>query len=167
MWYKHFKDVWESVESDLCSGRPATSRTPENVEHVQAAINKDRWLTVLELEADLGIPKTTVPQILIQDLGMKCVTTKFVPWLLLPEQKEHCTAVANDLIEMNQISSRNGYGCGLWSRNKGQVIPVEVDWLSIPKEGATKSQQDQDHVNCVFWLGTWCSPWVCSCRPNN
>ena len=38
VWHKHFKDVQESVESDP----PATSRTPENVEHVSATINKDR-----------------------------------------------------------------------------------------------------------------------------
>ena len=49
-----------------------------------------------ELEADLGIPKTTVSEILMQDLGRKRVVAKFVPWLLLPEQKEHCAAVAND-----------------------------------------------------------------------
>ena len=30
---------------------------------------------------------------------MKCVVAKFVPWLLLPEQKEHRAAVANDLIQ--------------------------------------------------------------------
>ena len=52
-----------------------------------------------ELEADLGIPKTTVSEILIQGLGMKHVTEKCVLWLLLPEQKEHCAAVANDLIQ--------------------------------------------------------------------
>ena len=39
--HKHFEDGWESVESDPHSGRPATSRTSENVEHVQAAISKD------------------------------------------------------------------------------------------------------------------------------
>ena len=50
-----------------------------------------------ELEADLGIPKTTVSEILTQDLGMKCVAAKLIPWLLLPEQKEHRAAVANDL----------------------------------------------------------------------
>ena len=61
--------------------------------------NKDRWLTVQELEADLGIPKTTVSKILTQDLGMKCVMAKFIPWLLLPEQKEYCAAIANDLIQ--------------------------------------------------------------------
>ena len=65
---------------------PATSRTPENIEHVQAAIHKDQRLTVRELEADLGIPKTTVSKILMQDLGMKHVA-KFVQWLLLPEQR--------------------------------------------------------------------------------
>ena len=75
---KHLKDGQESVESDPHSGKPAKGRTPENVECVQAAINKDQQLTVQELEADLGIPKTTVSEILTQDLGMKCVMAKFI-----------------------------------------------------------------------------------------
>ena len=52
-----------------------------------------------ELEADLGIPKTTVSEILMQDLGMKRVVVKFIPQRLHPEQKEHRAAVANDLIQ--------------------------------------------------------------------
>ena len=52
-----------------------------------------------ELEADLVIPKPTVSEILTEDLGMKHVLAKFVPQLLLPEQKEHRAAVANDLIQ--------------------------------------------------------------------
>ena len=42
VWHKCFKDGRESVESDPRSGRPATSRTPENVECVRAAVNKDQ-----------------------------------------------------------------------------------------------------------------------------
>ena len=99
VWHKHFKDGQESVESDPLSGRPATSRTPENVEHAWAAINQDRQLPVQELEANLGIPISSVSEILTQDLGMKCVVAKFIPQLLLLEQKEHCAAVANDLIQ--------------------------------------------------------------------
>ena len=57
VWHKDFKDGRESVESDSHSGGPATSRTPENVECVQVAINKDWRLTVQELDVDLGIPK--------------------------------------------------------------------------------------------------------------
>ena len=56
-----------------------------------------------ELEADLGIPKTTVSEILMQDLCMKHVMAKFILQLLLPRQKEYRPAVANDLIQMNQI----------------------------------------------------------------
>ena len=95
--HKCFQDGLECVEADPCSKRPATSRTPESVERVRAAIHKDQRLTVRELEADL--------EILTQDLGMKCVMAKFVLWLLLPEgtmlpeQKEHRAAVANDLIQ--------------------------------------------------------------------
>ena len=40
VWHKHFKDGQESVESDPHSGRPVTSRTPENVERVRAASTK-------------------------------------------------------------------------------------------------------------------------------
>ena len=65
---KCFKDGRESVESDPCSGRPATRRTPENVERVRAIINRDQQLTVQALEADLEIPKTTVYETLTQDL---------------------------------------------------------------------------------------------------
>ena len=42
VWNKHIRDGREPVESNPHSGRPATSRTPENVECVQAAINKDQ-----------------------------------------------------------------------------------------------------------------------------
>ena len=35
----------------------------------------------------------------MQDLGMKCVMAKFVQQLLLPKQREHHAAVANDLIQ--------------------------------------------------------------------
>ena len=72
VWHRCFKDDQESVECDPPSGRPATSRTTENIEHVWATVNKDQRLTVLELEADLGNSKTTASKILMQDLGMKC-----------------------------------------------------------------------------------------------
>ena len=44
--HKHFKDSSESVKSDPHSARLPTSSTPENVERVRAAINKDQQLTV-------------------------------------------------------------------------------------------------------------------------
>ena len=40
--HKCFKNGQKSVESDPHSGMPAKSRTPENVERIQAAIEKDQ-----------------------------------------------------------------------------------------------------------------------------
>ena len=85
LWYQCFKDGRESDESDRCSGRPSTGRTPENVERVRAAINENRRLTVQELEEALGISRTVVSQILTEDLGKKRVAAKSVPWLLSQE----------------------------------------------------------------------------------
>ena len=99
VWHKCFKNGTESLESNPCSRRPATSTTPENVEPVQATINKGQLLTVRELEADLGIPITAVPEILTQDLAMKRVIERFILQVLLPKQKEHHPAVSNDLIQ--------------------------------------------------------------------
>ena len=96
---------------------------------------------------------------------MKRVVAKFIPWLLLPEQKDHHAAVANDLIQtatnepdfLKKVITRDEFvDLQLWTRNEGPVIPMEAVWFSMPEEGAAKSQQDQDHVNCVFWLGKCC-----------
>ena len=38
-------------------------------------------------------------EVLTKDFGMRCVVEKFILGLLLPEQKEHCAAVASDLIQ--------------------------------------------------------------------
>ena len=52
-----------------------------------------------ELEEDLGIPRTTVSEILTEDLDKKCVAAKFVPRLLSKGQKEFRAEVAQDTLE--------------------------------------------------------------------
>jgi len=66
--YRCFKDGWESVESNPRSGRLSTIKTPENVECVRAAINKNRRLTVRELEEAPGIPRTITKEDYIEVL---------------------------------------------------------------------------------------------------
>ena len=106
VWHKHFKDGGESVESDACSGRPATSRTPESVECVQAAINRDLCLGAWKLEADLGIQKNTASKIFTWNLSWQnpfhssCYQSRrnIVLQLLMTLFKP---------LPMNQISSRS------------------------------------------------------------
>lgn len=98
-WFRRFKDGRASVDSDPRSGRPSTSKTAENVERVRSAINKNRRLTVRELEEDLGIPKTIVSRILTEDLGMSRVIAKFVPRVLTEDQKNSRVEIAKDILE--------------------------------------------------------------------
>ena len=113
VWHKHFKDGRESIESDPCSEglQHAEHLRMWKVYRVQST-KISNWLR--ELEADLGIPNTTVSEILMQDLGMKHIVAKFVPWLLLPEQKEHRATVANDAAK-NCVRSQGAYFEGDWS----------------------------------------------------
>ena len=78
-WYNRFKGGRTSVDSNSRSGRPSTTETLDNIERVRLAIEGDRRLTVRELENDLGIPKTTVWEILKKILGMSrvCAVTGF------------------------------------------------------------------------------------------
>ena len=78
-WYNRFKGGRTSVDRDSRSDRPSTTETLDNIERVRLAIEGDRRLTDRELENDLGIPKTTVWEILNKILGMTrvCVVTGF------------------------------------------------------------------------------------------
>ena len=62
-WYNRFKGDRTSIDSDSRSSRPSTTKT-------------------------LGMPKTTVWEILISNLQIKYVCAKFIPKLLTAEQKK-------------------------------------------------------------------------------
>ena len=93
-WYRWFKTGRTSVDSDPHSGQPLLTTTPENIERVRLAIKGDRRLTVCELENDLGIPKTTVWEILNEILEMTRVCAKFILKLLTTEQKDLRSEIA-------------------------------------------------------------------------
>ena len=69
-WYNRLKGGRISVDSDSRSDRPSTTKTLDNIKRARLAIEGNRRLTVRELENDLGIPKTTVWEILNKILGM-------------------------------------------------------------------------------------------------
>ena len=67
---------------------------------MRLAIEGNRQLTVRELENHLGIPKTTVWEILNKILGMTRVCAKLIPKLLTTEQKDLCSKIAQHHLEM-------------------------------------------------------------------
>ena len=63
---------------------------------------------------------------------MKCVVTKLIPWLLLPERKEHRAAAATDLIQS--------------TTNEPDFLKVKTrgeSWVSSSYDPETKAQSSQ------------------------
>lgn len=63
---------------------------------MRSAIEEECLLTVRELEGDLGIPKTAVWRVLIQNLGLSLVWAKLTPKLLTATYKNHHFEITED-----------------------------------------------------------------------
>jgi len=87
-WVKRFSEGRKSVTEEERSGRPATSRTEENIAKVRQIVRKNRRLTVRSITEQVNIDKETVRKILTEDLDMRKVCAKMVPKELTEEQKQ-------------------------------------------------------------------------------
>ena len=63
-WFERFRNGCESAEDEETSGRPSTSKTPENVERVSEMSRSNRRLTIREVSEDLNISNASVQNIL-------------------------------------------------------------------------------------------------------
>jgi histone-lysine N-methyltransferase SETMAR len=71
----------------------------DHVEDVRAVVRENRSLTVREVPEKVGLSKCSCHTILTQELGMRCVATKFVPHLLTDEQKANRVTVSEELFD--------------------------------------------------------------------
>jgi len=85
---KRFSEGRESVTDEESSGRPATSRTEENIANIRQILCENRRLTVRSIAEQVNIDRETVRIILTEDLDMRKVCAKMVPKKLTEEQKQ-------------------------------------------------------------------------------
>jgi len=86
-WYNCFKDGSTSVDTEPRHSRPSTSRNDNIIKEVWTLVMQDRRITVRELADEVGVSIGSVHTILTADLGLRRVSVKFVPKLLMMEQK--------------------------------------------------------------------------------
>ena len=87
-WVKRFSEGRESVTDEERSGRPATSKTEENIAKVRQIVLENRRLTVRSIAEQVNINRETVRKILTEDLDMRKVCAKMAPKELTEEQKQ-------------------------------------------------------------------------------
>jgi len=87
-WVKRFSAGRESVTDEESSGRPATSRTEENIVKVRQIVREHIQLTVRSIAEQVNIDRETARKILTEDLDKRNLCAKMVPKELTEEQKQ-------------------------------------------------------------------------------
>ena len=122
---------------------------------MRLAIEGDRRLTVRELENDLGIPKTTVWEMLNKILGMTRVCAKFIPKLLTTEQKYLRSEIAQDNWEM--VSDDENVLKKAITGDESRVYGYDPEtkqqfsqWIRPDKPRPKKARQSRSHVKSML-----------------
>ncbi|CAF3250088.1 unnamed protein product [Rotaria socialis] len=109
-WVAEIKDPKRGFEDAPRTGRPSTTITDENIEAVERIVMNDRQISVHRVSDELGIPKTSVHEIMNIHLGMKKVCTLWVPKLLTPLQRANRMDCGQELLEESEADSSNFFG---------------------------------------------------------
>ena len=101
-WYSCFKSGRRSFEDNPRLGRPSTFHTEETMERVREIFRADQHLTIREVAEEVRIAFGMCQKILTEDLQMRRMAAKFVPCLLMAEQKNDRLSICTDLHERAQ-----------------------------------------------------------------
>ena len=72
-WMAEFKNPERGFEDAPRMGHPSIITTNENIEAVERILMRDRQISVCRVAYELGIPRTTIHEIMNHQLGMKKV----------------------------------------------------------------------------------------------
>ena len=87
------------MESKPHLGRPCTSQNKKVKDQVHKEVLNDCHETVREIAVEVGISTGSVHSILTEDLQMWRLLAKFVPKLLMEEQKELWKEICKDMLD--------------------------------------------------------------------
>ncbi|UYV81458.1 hypothetical protein LAZ67_20001247 [Cordylochernes scorpioides] len=127
MWPPYLLHFWNFATSPK---RPTSTSSQEKCAmlleihltffiRVLCRCRKNPRTTLLELEQDTGISKTTIGRIVTEDLRLKKTPAKFIPRFLTNEQKLCRLATCEDMLEMTRTDPE-------W---KGKIITGEETWV--------------------------------------
>lgn len=85
-WINRFKDGRETTEDDTHTGRPVIIKSDKKIAEIQEFILEDRRVTVENVADHFFISYGTAQDIMSNKLGMRRVSARWVPRLLLSDQ---------------------------------------------------------------------------------
>ena len=173
-WYNSFKDGSTSVDSKPRHGRSSTSRNDNVINQVRTLVMQDRRITLRELADKIRVSIGSVHTILTADLGLRRVSSKFVP-KLLTEQKQLRLEIAQDMLEC--VESDSKFLNSMFTGDESWVYGYDPEtkaqssqWKHSSSPRPKKARQVHSKVKVFFDHFSWL-PWggasrICTTRPS-
>jgi len=155
-WHKQFQAGREAVENEPHDRRPRTSLTEQNIAAARGLIERNRRLTIMEIASEIKISYGSAESIIVDELGFRKISARWVPRLLTDQMKQNRLEVSQRLLERFQVDGENFVTCDeTWVhhytveskqasmewKKKGEVAPVKA-----------KIHRSADKVvTTVFW----------------
>ena len=113
-WFHRFSDGSKSVKDDPRSSRKVTVSTDKRIAAIEEYVMKDRRITVRQVGENFDIGYGPAQDILINVLGMRRVCARWVPRLLVPEQKTVRVQICTELQQFHffEPESKQQAQCG-------------------------------------------------------
>jgi histone-lysine N-methyltransferase SETMAR len=159
-WVAEFKDPERGFEDAPRTGRPPTTLTDENIEAVEQTVMRDRQISVRRVADELGIPKTSVHEIMRDHLGMKKVCTRWVPKLLTPLQRANRVECCEELLQQSEANPSTFFdrivtGDECWVYHYDPLSQMEAKvWKRSDEPTPTRSRRQRSTrklMMIIFW----------------
>lgn len=85
-WISRFNEGRETVKDDHRKGRPVSATSAEKLNAIEAFVKEDRRVTIRDIEDEFDISYGSAQDILVNKLGMRRVSARWVPRILSSDQ---------------------------------------------------------------------------------
>ena len=131
-WVKHFKEGKQQLKDKARSGRPITATTRTNIELVRNVIDDNPYCSYDEIEAQTSLSRGTIQNIINNELKLKKIVSRFVPYNLSEKNKKDRVLICRE--NLSKIESGKWRLCDIITGDESWFY-----WRQIGKKQSNAS----------------------------
>lgn len=162
----------EHIKDEQRSGRPSTSKTDVNFEHLNTLVRTDCRLKLKILSEQLNLKRFTVHQILTEYLRMRKVCAKIVPKNLTVDQKDIWKQ--NKCLDLDRIANEQDFFSRVFTGDKSWIFEYDPEnkrqsekWHTANSPRPKRARMIKSMLICFFWHKGNRPQIICSSRTNS
>lgn len=153
------------IEEKPRSGRPVSETTQENIDLVGRLIEEDPHSTYDDLEADTGLSRGTISNIIHDHLKMKKVTSRWVPHELTPHQKQERVRICQE--NLDKFRNDSWRTCNIITGDESWFYCRQIGrkasnahWIAEGQSPKTIVRRSQDEPKMLFSIFFKSNSWL-------